>query len=258
MENQIYTEFSMRELFFFLKKKLWVILLLALIGALGGYLWSKAMVTPTYMTDSQIYVYEKTQSTDATTSDGEPLMNYGGLQVATQLRRDCEILICGKSVTSKVVEQLGLHMSPEALGSGISVSSVENTRVLKVTYTDTDPQRAALILNTVCQVAQDELKQVMNLDVVTVLYEAEVPTAPTTQGTKHYATVGGIGGLVVSLVLLVVCFLVDDTIHNEEDVKRYLELPTLAAIPVSKELGNGTQRTVSKRILSGLHSRKRR
>lgn len=249
MENQSYNEFSMRELFFFLKKKLWIVVVLAIVGTLGGYLWGKTMVTPTYVTDSQIYVYDRSVETD---------MDYSGLQVATQLRRDVEILICGKSVTSQVIEKLGLSMTPAAMGSRVTVSSVENTRVLKVTYVDTNPQRAALILNTLCEVAQQELSDILDLDVVSVLYEAEVPTAPTTQGARHYAMLGGLGGLAVALALLVVFFLVDDTIHNEEDVERYLGLPTLAAIPASKELGDGTQRTIGKRLVGGLKGRKKR
>lgn len=247
MENQSYNEFSMRELFFFLKKKIWIVVVLTIVGTLGGYIWGKTQVTPTYVADSQIFVYD-------TNAD----MDYPGLQVATQLRRDCEVLITGKSVTGEVIEQLGLNMSPAALGSRISVSSVENTRVLKVTYVDTNPQRAALILNTICAVAQTQISERMDLDVVQVLYEAEAPTAPTTQGARHYAMIGGLGGLAVAMALLVVFFLVDDTIHNEEDVERYLALPTLAAIPASKELGDGTQRTIGGRILGGLKGGKKR
>lgn len=247
MENQSYNEFSMRELFFFLKKKLWIVVVLAILGTVGGYAWGRTMVTPTYVTDSQIYVYDTSAS-----------MEFTGLQIATQLRRDVEILICGKRVTGKVIEELGLRMSPATMSSRLAVTSVENTRVLKLTYVDTNPQRAALILNTLCKVAQEELQTTMKLDAVTVLYEAEVPTAPTTQGARHYAMVGGIGGLALGIALLVVFFLVDDTIHNEEDVERYLDLPTLAAIPMSKELGDGTQRTIGKRIAGGLKGRKKR
>jgi capsular polysaccharide biosynthesis protein len=249
MENAVYNEFNMRELISFLRRKLWLIVLLAFVGGLGGYLWAKTMVTPVYVADSQIYVYEKK-------ADAE--MSYTGLQIATQLRRDCEILITGKAVTTEVVERLGLRMSAKALSSMVTVKSAENTCVLNISCRDTDPNRAALILNTLCEVASKQLEDVMEIDVVRVLYEAEVPKAPSTQGARYYATAGGLGGLVVAVILLIVFFLVDDTIHNEEDVERYLGLPTLAAIPASKELGEGNQRALGKKILGGLPSGKKR
>lgn len=247
MENQTYNEFSMRELFFFLKKKVWIVVVLAIIGTVGGYIWGRTMVIPTYVTDSQIYVYDSSAS-----------MEYSELQIATQLRRDVEILICGKKVTGEVIERLGLNMSPAAMSARIAVDSVENTRVLKVTYVDTNPRRAAVVLNTICEVGRQQIEDTLKVDAVSVLYEAEVPTAPTTQGARHYALIGGIGGLALGIALLVVFFLIDDTIHNEEDVERYLDLPTLAAIPLSRELGDGTQRTIGKRLVGGLKGRKKR
>ena len=248
MENHSYNEFSMRKLFFFLKKRIWLIVVLAIVGTLGGYLWGALMVTPVYVADSQIYVYD---------NDAKDV-NYNGLQVATQLRRDCEILITGKSVTGAVIEELGLKTTPAALAGNISVKSVENTRILNISFRDPDPQRAALILNTICEIAKDEIKEITKASVVSVVYEAEVPVAPSTQGARHYAMMGGLGALAVILILLVVLFLVDDTIHNEMDVEIYLELPTLAAIPSSKELGDGTQRTPGRKMLGGFLKGKKR
>ena len=247
MENQGYNEFSMRELFFFLKKKLWILVVLAVIGVLGGYIWGKVFVTPSYTAESQIYIYQKNND-----------MNYTGLQVATQLRRDCEILMAGRNVTVPVVEALDLKMNPDSLGRRIKVSTVENTRVMNIAYSDTDPQRAAEILNTVCLVAKEELEEIMGAEnTITILYQAETPTAPSTQGARHYAMMGGAGALVVALILLVVFFLVDDTIHSEVDVERFLELPTLAAIPASRELGDGSQRSIGRKI-GGLFVGKKR
>ena len=212
MENRNYNEFSMRELFFFLKKKLWIVVVLALVGSVGGYIYGRFMVSPVYVADSQIYVYQQGEQNDG--------MNYNGLLVATYLRRDCEILITGKSVTSEVISKLGLRTTPAALGNNLKVTAVENTRVLTISCRDSDPEQAARILNVVCEIAAEQLHQLMRDSTVTVLYPAEVPTAPSSQGARHYATVGGVGGLVVALVLLVMSFLVDDTIHSEVDVER--------------------------------------
>lgn len=247
MQNQTLNEFSMREMFFFLKKKLWIMVVLTMIGSIGGYIWGKTQVKPTYIAESQIYVLREDDQAD-----------YNGLQTAIQLRRDCEVLLAGRNVTETVIESLGLATTHELLIANIKISSVENTRILKVSYEDSDPEQAALVLNTFCQVGAEEIKNIMSVDVVRVLYEADPPTIPSNHGARPLAVVGGVGGFALALAILIIYFLVDDTIHNEEDVERYLELPTLAAIPISKELGDGPRSKVTKKSLSSLAGKRKR
>lgn len=246
MQNQAMNEFSMRELFFFLKKKLVFVLLLAMVGGIGGYIWGKTQVKPIYVAESQIYVLRENDQVDN-----------NSLQTAVQLRRDCELLLVGRNVTESVIERMGLAMTHEYMVANITITSVDNTRILRVTYQDTDPKRAAEVLNTFCQVGAEEIKDIMSVDVVRVLYEADPPIAPVSGGAAPYATGGLVGGIVVALSILIIYFLVDDTIRNEEDVERYLELPTLAAIPISSELGGGTKAKATKKTLGSLVAKRK-
>ena len=65
-----------------------------------------------------------------------------------------------------------------------------------------------------------------------------VQAGEDSSGILHMITESGTGGFVLSdlLTVLVIIFLLDDTIRNEDDVDNYLELSTLAVIPLSNEL----------------------
>lgn len=247
MQHQTLNEFNIRELLSFLKKKLWIVVVLTMVGGIGGYIWGKTQVGPTYIAESQIYVLREDKQVD-----------YSSLQTATQLRRDCEVLLAGRNVTEKVIERLGLTTTHEALSAGLTVSSVENTRILKVSYEASDPNQAALILNSFCQVGAEEIKNIMAVDVVQVLYEADPPRYPSSQGAKSLAMTAALGGLILALTVLIIYFVMDDTIRNEEDVERYLELPTLASIPISSELGDTPRSKATKKSISNLAGKRKR
>lgn len=55
----------------------------------------------------------------------------------------------GRPLAEQVVERMGLDVLPTSLAGNISTSIVKDTRIIEVTYTDSDPARAALIANGV-------------------------------------------------------------------------------------------------------------
>lgn len=229
MEKTDEIEFDLLQIVRHVVKKWWVIVLATLVFAVGGYFGSKLMITPTYTTNCRIYIYQKNAQQEVT-------MDVNNLTIATQLCNDCEIIITGQNVTRAVVDNLNLKMSPAALSNRISVTSETNTRVLELSYTDSNPKRAAAILNEICEVAAVQIKDLMEVDAVKTIYEAEVPTSPSSDGPGKYALIVGAVGAVLAVCVLIVLYLLDDTIRNEEDVTRYLGLSTLSAIPACEEL----------------------
>ena len=238
MENQNEIEIDLMSLLLRLKTKIWIIILVTVIFALGGYVGSKLFSTPMYAATSQVYVYQANSG-----------MDYNELALATQLRKDCALIIQGESVARKVIERLGLQTTPGALMARIKVSSEDNTRILNLTYTGADPEQAALIVNTVREVAAEEIYNLMEVKVLRTIYEASVPQAASNMNTKRTAVIAAAMGMALSVAVLVVIFLLDDTIRTEDDVQNYLGLSTLATIPVSDDLyaarggkKNGSQR----------------
>lgn len=229
MEKNDEIEFDLLQIVHHVVKRWWIVVLAVLVFAVGGYLGCKLLVTPTYTTDCRIYIYQKNDQQSVT-------MDYANLQIATQICNDCEVIITGQNVTKAVVENLNLKMSAAKLSSRITVTSEANTRILDLSYTDTNPKRAAAILNEVCAVASAQIEDLMAVDAVKTIYAAEVPTSPSSDGPSKYALVAGAVGAVLTVCILIALFLLDDTIRNEEDVTRYLGLSTLSAIPVCEEL----------------------
>ena len=227
METQQEAELDLVGLLFHLKRKIWLIILVTVLAGLIGYVGAKMLTTPLYTATTQVYVYQQ---------DKVDAVDYNNLVVASQLRRDCAVIIKDESVTREVVDRLGLPISAKALGKAIRVDTEENTRILKISYTDVNAKRATEIVNTVREVAAERTKELMQSDVLRTLYEATLPQAEITTNVRKSTLVAAAVGAVAIISLLVIFFLLDDTIRTEDDVQAHLGLSTLAVIPLSNEL----------------------
>ena len=60
---------------------------------------------------------------------------------------------------------------------------------------------------------------------------AELPKYPTGPNTKLNILIGFILGLVISISIIIIRFLLDDTIKTQDDIENYLGLSVLGLIP---------------------------
>lgn len=236
MENQKEFEIDLRNLLHYLKKKIVMILGAFVVCALLSFVFNSFFVTPQYTASTRVYVLNRSNESTLVSSDFT-LSNY--------MLNDYTVLVTGRNVTEKVIQQLGLDMSPAALANKISISTETNTRVLQINVTDSDPQRAADIANCVREVASTQIKEIMDVDAVNLIYDAAVPRSASSPNVRRNTLLAAIIGAVAVIGILTVIFVFDDTIRTEEDVERHLGLGTLGVVPVSEGLLSGEKKTAA-------------
>lgn len=47
--------------------------------------------------------------------------------------------------------------------------------------------------------------------------------------------IGGLVGILIVAAFIIIKMMMDNTIHSDDDVEKYLQLPVLAAVPYFKE-----------------------
>lgn len=233
MENQNEMELDLLELFHYLKKKLWLIGAAFLVCAVVGFAVSQLLMAPKYTAATRMYVLNRTSEANVV---------YADIQTSTYLLNDYKVLITGENVTTEVIRMLGLNDTPRQLEGKIKVTAPDNTRVLQINVTEKDPVLAADIANCVRDVAAAQIEEIMDVDAVKLVYPAAVPENPSSPNVMLNTMIAAAFGVFVSVFVLVVAFMLDDTIRTEEDVARYLGLSTLGVIPAAEELGmNGVR-----------------
>lgn len=234
MNQQKELELNLIDLFFHLKKQIWIIVAVSIVFGIAGFCAGAFVIEPEYTASTRMYVLNRTNASAVV---------YADIQTSTYLSNDYKVLITGENVTDVVISRLGLDVSSQKLASWISVTVPDSTRVLQISVTHTDPQMAADIANAVREAASSEITRIMAVDAVNLVYEAKVPEKPSSPGAMRYALIAAVLGFVAAVGILGILFVLDDTIRTEEDVERYLGISTLGVIPMSVELNAPVHRS---------------
>lgn len=230
MENR--NELDLLELFGYLKKKIAILLAVCLLGAAIGLAGTKLFVLPKYTASTRVYVLNRSVEGAVVSSDFS-LSNY--------MVTDYQVLITGRNVTAEVAKNLNLDMTNKELAEMIEVTAPDNTRVLQISVTDTDARRAADIANQVRDVATEQIKRIMAVDAVNLVYAAEIPEEPSSPSVVKNTVIAAVVALMLASGVYVTVFLLDDTLRTEEAVLQYLGLSTIGVIPLSDELNGMAQ-----------------
>ena len=219
-------EIDLLELFYELKKKLWLIILAALIG--GGIfgLYSKVILVPKYTSTAMMYVLSKETT----------LTSLADLQIGSQLTKDYKVMITSRPVLQRVIDELGLEYGYKELREKLVIDNPTDTRILTLSVEDPDPILAADIVNTVAKRSSEYIGEMMEMIPPKIVEEGETAIEPTSPNVKKNAAIGAAGGIFLVCAFVAVRLIMNDTVKTEEDVEKYLKLSVLASVP---EKGKG-------------------
>ena len=211
-------------------EKILIIIATGLIVGLAGFLISKFLITPKYESETKLYVLNRANDSATTLSD---------VQLSTQLTKDYQILVTSAPVMNQVIKELKLDMKASELASTISVDTPSDTRVLQITVTSDDPQRAKVIADKVAEVSSEKICDIMKIKQVNVIEEGSISEQPAVDTVQKWTLIGLALGIVLSCAVIIVRSMLDDTVKTTEDVEKYFNLSTLAVIPISEGMDDG-------------------
>ena len=215
-------EIDLRALLYMLWSRLWLIISLGIMGACLAAVISQNILIPQYSASTQIYILNKQDQSTVT---------YNDLQSGAQLTKDYMQLIKSRTVLKQAIADLNLQMTPEQLASKIDVSAVSDTRIITITLTDADPYRAAEMANRVREISSKQIQEVMDIEAVSLVDAADIPSKPTSPDFRKNILLGGLAVSAVTIFCLILLFLLNDKIKTSEDVGEKLALNVLGSIP---------------------------
>lgn len=214
---------SIKDIFKTLKKRWKLIMLLTLIAALVSGSISYFLLTPIYQSSTQILVNQKQ-------SDNQ--LDSTQIQSNIDMINTYSVIIKSPAILEKVIDELELNQSVDQLSQKITINSQENSQVFSLTVQDSNPAKAVEIANTVSSIFQKEIKDIMKVDNVSILAKAEVKGNPTPVKPNPLLNIAiaVVVGLMAGIGLAFLLEYLDNTIKDEDDIERLLDLPLLGSI----------------------------
>jgi capsular polysaccharide biosynthesis protein len=207
-------------------KRLWIILLVVsvVVGvAAGASLWQ----TPTYEASAKVIVgQERGAGQDANLAG-----SVEGLQALTQTMI---IVINTRPVAEETIRRLELETSPDELLGNLTVEQIETSQIIQLSYTNTDPERATQIVNTVGQVSSERISAMSaaasNIE-ATVIERAIAPVTPVSPNPLRDGVLATVLGLMLGIGLALLMEHLDHSWRSPEEVEQISGVPTFATIP---------------------------
>ena len=243
-----------------LRKRWYIVLAAALLGGIGAFAASST-VTPIYHSTSSLYFSLRTASSGSDINQGSA---YTQAQMLSFAR-----LATSALVLDPVAEELDGDLTAGQLRRTMSVTIPQNTVILDIRVGSTDPERAALVANTVADsliAAVDDVAPEDSDGAATVSARSIEPATPATfqssPNKQQDAMLGAIIGFLLSSVVVVLASVLDTRVRSEATLKSMTGLPVLGSIeqtppssdprPVAIRQPNGSAAESFRHVRSGL------
>ncbi|WMJ85794.1 YveK family protein [Anaerocolumna sp. MB42-C2] len=227
-DNRDEIEIDLKELFFVLLDKVWIIVFAGIICALSAGIFTKILLKPVYESTTKIYVINR--------QDSEKFTTYSDLQTGTQLTKDYQVLVKSRPVTEQVISDLNLNMTHEELSNAITVTTPTDTRILEITVKYSDPYIAKKLADSIGEVSSERMVSIMEMEKANIVEPGNIPAGPSSPDFKKNVIMGGAAGIVLSIFAILLIYLLDDTVKKSEDIEKYLGLTTLGTIPIEESI----------------------
>ena len=218
-------EIDLVELLGVILHNLWIIIVSGVIVAAAALLVSYFIITPKYESVTKIYVISKTNA---------DTMTYSDLQAGSTLTKDYKELVKSRPVLEEVLAETGIDVELKNLEAQITVEVPQDTRIVSITVEDKDPYEARIIADSVRIAASKHIREVMDTEAVNVVEEASLPIEKSSPSILKNTAIGYAVGLFLAIAIVIINYIMDDTIKTPDDVEKFLGVSVLGSIPYSE------------------------
>lgn len=215
-------------------RRAWLIALCGLLAAAIGFSISAFVIAPTYSSYIKLYVNNGAISLGSTSFR----ISASDLSAAQSLVKTYGDILESRSTLERVIEKSGVTYTWKQLSKMIKYAPSNGTEIMKVTVTCEDPYEASKIANTIAEVLPVRVSEIIDGASMEVVDSAIPDVDKVAPSITKYTAIGLVLGVVVSVIVLGVLALLDDTIHDEEYVLRTYDYPILGKVPNLLNVGN--------------------
>jgi len=222
-------EISLRDIYFILRRWLWLIVALVVVAVLISGVVSFFVLDKEYQASTTLMVGRPADYV----TDRE--LSLSDLNLNQKLVATYGELIKTRTVAEKVIDNLDLPYSYNSLRGKLSVRLVQNTEIISISVNDNDPVMASEIANETATVFMETIKEIMRVENVRVIDVAQPPTSSVSPRPMLNIAIAAILGVMLGIFIAFLVEFLDNTIKTPEDVEKHLGLPVLGAIPMVED-----------------------
>ena len=232
--NREYYTIDVLQILKALWKHVWIVIACSLLVAAIGFSMAAFVIAPTYSSTIKLYVNNNSISL----GNASFSISASELSAAQNLVRTYGEILDSRTTLERVIEKSGVDYSWKQLSSMIKFAPANETEIMEVTVTSTDPYEASDIANTIAEVLPVRISEIIDGASMEVVDSAIPDTDKVGPSVSKYTLIGFIIGAMIAVLFVTVITLLDDTIHDEEYILQNYDYPILGKVPNLLSSGN--------------------
>ncbi|PYF06069.1 YveK family protein [Ureibacillus chungkukjangi] len=228
---------SIQDIVKVIKKRIFLILSIVVIvsGIVAGI--NYYLLPDIFQAQTQILVNQK-----STSPEGDP---WSRNESDLQLIDTYNVIIKSPAILNKVIEELKLDSTSEALSQQITVSNQVNSKVVNIIARDSNEKQAVDLANKTADVFKEEIPKLMNVDNINILSSAKFNenAKPIKPNKILNVAIAGVVSLLLGIGLVFLIEVFDTTIKTEKDIEEISSIPIIGVIsPFESEERNRSKK----------------
>ena len=227
-KNTVMEEIDLLELAKALVRRWWALVLAVVIFGMAAFGYTYFLIDPLYKSSALLYVNNSDISLGSTSFS----ISSADLTAAQKLVNTYIVILKSRTALNEVKSRANLDYSYEELKGMISAAPVNSTEVFEVVVTSKDPAEAERIANTIASILPDKISDIVSGSDVRIVDYAVIPSHRSSPSYTRNTAIGMIIGLIISAIVIIIAYLMDDNIRSEDYLTQtYPDIPLLAVIP---------------------------
>ncbi len=197
-------------------RNIWVVVLCALIGAMGFYIATHATYEPEYTSTATLSVI----------SGGSATASYSAYTVSTE---QANVLV-NIFTEPTIKEYAAAHLGVDRFEGSVSARVVEQTNFIELQVTADHPEKSYVLLNAVIKSHHNVSNKIFRNAGLTVIKMPTVPGGPSNRpSTSDYSLVV-MGAATIALAMIIVFSLMRNTVKKEKDFDEKIDSKLIGTI----------------------------
>lgn len=136
-----------------------------------------------------------------------------------------------KSIMKNVIRKLDLDMEPENVAKLLKVIPIKDTEFIKISYKNSNPEKAALLVNEVSREFILKIKKMMTFENLKIIEKAEVPEKKIPKEKEIIIGASTILGVMLGIFVVFLTEFIHTKLRKAEDIEKILGCSVISNIP---------------------------
>ncbi len=216
-------EINLKELAKFFISKISIVLATTILFFIGGFIYINYILTPMYHSSTTLILVSDNANENSNLIQSDVTLNKNLVTTYSEI-------VKSRTVLKQVIDKVDLDMSVEELSKKVSVTSVEDTEIIKIEVSNKNNKMAKKITETTAKVFMKEVQNIYNLTNVSIVDKAYLEKQPyNIRPLKQLIISSGIG-FVIGTVIIFLIFYFDTSIKSGNDIEEKLGLSVIGNV----------------------------